>query len=389
MLQIAITVHPIIRLFTITPSGNDVIGIAGDFDFPVQPAMLKSPESRDYLNAYLCHGVSMLRIVTSIAFLFVFLAATPIAFSAEADAQKCEKSAQCETGQCEKSQCEKGQCAASACTGEKCASFTATSDGCANKTCSGGTCQGKTCQSTTARLIQVTTTVDSGTEAVPPCSGNKQCCAADELIGSETCCSGNRTCCAVDDLVGSDDPCKGGTGCPAQLTAAASTFPECQCGDGCGCCADAEQKYRHQIVALHGKLMEEGTKSAVLAAQLKHSEALAKAHVEFAKQMLKKEVENVHLHAELELTKLRNEASQEIAGTAFEFERVKGSLELARKHNDHLKLELAQRDSAHTEAVTAFKAANVGLAARVADLENRLESINVRLATKPTANQVK
>ncbi len=267
----------------------------------------------------------MLRTVTSIAFLFAFLAATPIAFSAEADAKKCEKSAQCETGECEKSQCEKGQCekgqcAASACTGEKCASFTATSDGCANKTCSGGTCQGKTCQSTTARLIQVTTTVGSGTEAV--CSGNKQCCAADELIGSETCCSGNKTCCAVDDLigsetccsgnktccsgnktccavddlVGSDDPCNRCAGCPAQLTAAASTFPECQCGDGCGCCADAEQKYRHQIVALHWKLMEEGTKNAVLAAQLEHSEALAKAHVEFAKQMLKKEVENVHLH---------------------------------------------------------------------------------------------
>ena len=43
----------------------------------------------------------------------------------------------------------------------------------------------------------------------------------------------------------------------------------------------------------------------------------------------------------------------------------------------------------HAEAIAAFKAANAGLAARVADLENRLEAINVRLATKPTANQVK
>jgi hypothetical protein len=354
-----------------------VIGIAGDFKISVQPALLKSPESRDHLNAYLCHGVNMLRTVMSIAFLSAFLAVTPIAFSAEADAEKCEKSAQCEKGQCEKG----------ACTGEKCASFTATSDGCANKTCSGGTCEGKTCQSTTARLIQVTTTLDSGSEAV--CSGNKQCCAGDDLIGSETCCSGNKTCCAVEDLAGNDDPCNGCSGCPAELAAATSTAAECQCADGCGCCADAEQKYRHQIVALHWKLMEEGTKSAVLAAQLKHSEALAKAHVEFAKQMLKKEVENVHLHTELKLTNVRNEASQEIAGTAFEFERVKGSLELVRKHNDHLKLELAQRDSAHAEALAAFTSANTGLAARVADLENRLESINVRLATKPTANQVK
>ena len=121
----------------------------------------------------------MLRTVMSIAFLSAFLAVTPIAFSAEADAEKCEKSAQCEKGQCEKGQCEKGPCAASACTGEKCASFTATSDGCANKTCSGGVCEGNTCQSTTARLIQVTTTLDSGSEAV--CSGNKQCCAGDDL----------------------------------------------------------------------------------------------------------------------------------------------------------------------------------------------------------------
>ena len=73
----------------------------------------------------------------------------------------------------------------------------------------------------------------------------------------------------------------------------------------------------------------------------------------------------------------------------FELERVKGSLELIRKHNDHLKLEHAQRDSVHAEALAAFKAANAGLAARVADLENRLESMNVRFATKPTANQVK
>ncbi|MGI9473377.1 MAG: hypothetical protein ACR2NZ_17675 [Rubripirellula sp.] len=127
----------------------------------------------------------------------------------------------------------------------------------------------------------------------------------------------------------------------------------------------------------------------MLTAQLKHSEALAKAHIEFAQQMLKKEVENVHLQTELKLTNMRNEASQEIAGTAFEFERAKSSLELVRKHNDQLKLALAQRDSAHAEALAASKAANAGLSARVADLENRLESINVRLATKPSANQVK
>jgi hypothetical protein len=206
------------------------------------------------------------------------------------------------------------------------------------------------------------------------------------LAGSKTGCSGNKTCCAVDDLAGSDDSCNGCSGCPAELTALASTSTGC---DGRGGCVDTEQKYRHQIVALHWKLMEQGTKSEVLAAQLKHSEALAKVHVEFAKQMLKKEVENVHLLAELQLANVRNEASQEIAGTAFEFERVKGSLELVRKHNDHLKLELAQRNSAHAEALAAFKAANAGLAARVADLENRLESINVRLATKPAGNQVK
>ena len=46
----------------------------------------------------------MLRTVMSIAFLSAFLAVTPIAFSAEADAEKCEKSAQCEKGQCEKDQ---------------------------------------------------------------------------------------------------------------------------------------------------------------------------------------------------------------------------------------------------------------------------------------------
>jgi hypothetical protein len=105
--------------------------------------------------------------------------------------------------------------------------------------------------------------------------------------------------------------------------------------------------------------------------------------------MLQEEVENAHLQAELKLATMRNEASQEIAGTAFEFERVKASLELVLTHNDHLKLELTRRESAHAEAFTAFKAANAGLAARVDDLENRLESINVGFATKPSANQVK
>ena len=339
----------------------------------------------------------MLRTIMSIAFLSAFLAVTPIAFSDQVGGEKCEKSAQCEKGQCEKVQCEKVQCEkdqcenksceAGACTREKCASCTVTSESCANTTCVGVACDSKTCQSTTARLIQVTATVDSGLEAV--CIGNKQCCAGDELIGGETCCSGNKTCCAVEDLVGNDNPCTGCSGCPAELAAATATAAECQCGAGCGCCGEAEQKYRHQIVALHCKLMEEGMKNAVLAAQLKHSEALATAHVEFAKQMLKKELENVHLQTELELAHVRNETSQEIAGTAFEFDRVKESLELVRKHNDHLKIELAQRDSAHTEALASFKAANADLAARVADLENRLESINVRLATKPTSNQVK
>lgn len=324
----------------------------------------------------------MLRTVMSIAVLSAFLAVPPIAFSAEADAEKCEKSAQFEKGQGEK-----GQCAAGACTGENCASFTAASDGCADRKCSAGACEGQTCQSTTTRFIQVTATLDSGPEAV--CSGNKQCCAGDDLLGSETCCSGKKTCCAGDDLAGIDDPCNGCSGCPAELATATSTVAECQCGDGCGCCADAEQKYRHQIVALHRKLMEEGAKNAVLAAQVTHIEALARTHVEFAQQMLKKEVENAHLHTELKLANVRNQASQEIAETAFEFERVKASLEVVSKQNDHLKIELAQRDSAHAEAFATFKAANARLAARVADLENRLESINVRLATKPTADQVK
>lgn len=302
-------------------SRSDVIGIAGEFGICVLPTLLMSSESRDHRNAYVCHGVNMLRTVMTIAFFSAFLAVTPVAFSAEADAEKCEKSPQCE----------KDKCAAVACTGKKDATFATTSDDGAKKACSGGACEAKTCPSTAAQLTQVTTTLDSGSEAV--CSGNKQCCAGDELVVSEACCSDNKTCCVVEDLANNDVPCNG---CPAELAAATLTAAACQCGDGCGCCTDAEQKYRHQIVALHWKLMEEGTKNAVLAAQLKHSESLAKAQVEFAKQMLKKEIENVHLHAELQLTN-----------------------------------------------------AKAGLATRVADLEKRLESINVRLATKPTASQVK
>lgn len=329
----------------------------------------------------------MLRTVMTIAFLSAFLVVTPIAFAADANVEKCAKSAKCEKGQGEKSQCATGACTGEtgACPKETGASFTASSDGGAHQACSG--CAGQTCQSTTARLIQLTTTLDAGSETV--CGETKRCCAGDELIGSETCCSGDKTCCAVKDLAGNDDPCNSCSGCPGELAAVTSTAAECSCGDGCGCCADAEQKFRHQIVALHQKLMEEGAERAVLAAQLKHSEALAKAHVEFAKQMLAKEVENAHLHAELEVTNVRSEASQEIAGTTFELERVKGSLELVRKHNDRLQLELAQRESVHAEAVAAFKAANAGLTTRVADLEKRLEAINVRLATRPTASQVK
>ena len=103
----------------------------------------------------------------------------------------------------------------------------------------------------------------------------------------------------------------------------------------------------------------------MLASQLKHNKALAKTHVEFAKQMLKKDVENVHLHTELKLANLRNEASQEIAGVTFEFERVEASLERVREQNECLKQELAKRDSVHAEAVAVFKAANAGLAARI------------------------
>ena len=127
----------------------------------------------------------------------------------------------------------------------------------------------------------------------------------------------------------------------------------------------------------------------MLAAKLQIHEELAQTREEFAKRILQKEVEVVRLNAELQIANQRTKMSQEIGEAVVEYERVKVSSELVRDLNDNLKLEIAQLKTHQSEALAASKADNARLTERIANLEEHLESINVRLAKKPTDNQVK
>ena len=135
--------------------------------------------------------------------------------------------------------------------------------------------------------------------------------------------------------------------------------------------------------------MEESAKKTVLATQLQVHEQLAKARAEFTSRLLEKEIEVVELHAEVELAHQRLELGNEIAEAVVEYERVAASLELSQTINEQLQSDLAKAKSNQSEALAASKADNAKLNERIATLEERLESINVRLAEKPGDSQVK
>jgi hypothetical protein len=369
-----------------------VIGIAGDFEYSVQPPLVASPESRGYLTSCKFNGVTMFRTVLSIAFLSAVVAVASTANSAEADAEKCAKSANCEKGQCDANACTGESCPNStgaadccaskskSCTGESCSKSASAGEGCANKVCAGFACASQAIAGSLPRLIHLTTKIDSGADdACDKSSCDKNCCDSSQ----------KPACCAIDELAGNNDASNGFAGLPAIFAISAPTPPACERGNADKCHADAGANFHQHIAALHSRLVQETTKNALLTVQLKHVETLAKAHVEFAKQMLEKEVEVAHLHAELRLTEMRSKANQEVAETVFEFERVKASLESVCTQCDAQKLELARRNSDHAEALAASHAANAGLVERVADLEKHLDSIHVRLASEPTGIQVK
>ena len=371
----------------------------------------------------------MIRTVLSIAFLFAILATAPDAFSAEPTNEDGKKSTQCEKGQCTASalqviatagqertnttcsgltcsskscdtttvvsktctakvcpgeSCATKACTAKACDKKECASELVTSEACAgnscaSKACTGEQCPAGSCKSTEGRLVKAAEKVDS--VKLSACQSAKRC-------GSEPCSQKGTDCtsCPADELAGTHDPCEG---CPMMLSSTATASPCCGCGSDCSCSTDAEQKAREDIAALHARLVQQSAENAALASQLQTHEALAKAKEDFCTRLLEKEIEVVKLKAELQIAEQRSKLTQEIAEAVVACERFKASLELANTLNENLKTEMAEAKSHQAQALADSKAEHAKLTQRIAALEEKLESINMQLATKPGDSQLK
>lgn len=380
----------------------------------------------------------MFRTVLSFAFLIAVIATTSTVTSAETENENCAKSANCEKGQCAsactgeacaKSTCESkscpdaaklcstetadeaaaaGCCASGAkccatekklcasedkccadeskcCVGEACAGLLATISDCCtdNKACEKEACENNTFVATLPWLFSFSATQECDADA----ACNKTACA--EKGNKTSCCDSKQktACCALDELASetkSDDCCAER---PA-FVALSAPPAECPFETETRCCPESEGNFHQQIVALHSALAAEKTKNALLAAEVKHAEELAKAHIKFSEKMLEKEIEVAHLHTELQLSELRSEAKREITEAVFEFKHAKSSLELVSKQSEQLKQELAKRQSVHAEALAVSKAANDSLVKRVAELEKQLESLNTQLARQATAIEI-
>ena len=327
----------------------------------------------------------MIRTVLSIAFLFAILATAPDAFSAEPTNEEGQKSTQCEKEQrkvdactanaiqvlavagqartnatCSGSTCPSKQCQTTttasktcttkACAGETCtatkactakacdatacaselvASKTCAGEPCASKACTGGECPAGPCKSTEVRLVKAGEKVDSVSQSTCP---STKSCSTESCSQSVTAC----TSCPGDELAGTSDQCEGCPGCPMMLASSATTPSCCGCGSDCSCSADAEQKAREHIAALHARLVQERAKNTALANQLQIQEALAKAREDFCKRLLEKEMEVVKLKAELQVAEQRSEMTRRIAALEAELESI--STQLAKKPSDDSQL---------------------------------------------------
>ena len=125
-----------------------------------------------------------------------------------------------------------------------------------------------------------------------------------------------------------------------------------------------------------------------LTAQIQMHEAVAQAREEFNARMLAKDVELVHLQAQLKLADERTVLNQKLAAAVAENVQIQASLRVAQCQTETLKHQIAQRSHDVTAALADSHANNAKLTQRIVELEKQLEMLNVRLAEKPTDKQV-
>ena len=80
--------------------------------------------------------------------------------------------------------------------------------------------------------------------------------------------------------------------------------------------------------------------------------------------------------------------SQKIAAATATNAQLDASLRIAKSQAESMKQQIAKRKHDVATALADSKAINAKLIKRVVALEKQLESLNVRMAEKPTENQV-
>lgn len=174
--------------------------------------------------------------------------------------------------------------------------------------------------------------------------------------------------------------------CPCASATAETTGcdTKCECGSECKCSKTASA----HLAVLHKRLVRENAKIAELTAQIQMHEAVAQAREEFNARMLAKDVELVHLQAQLKLADERTVLNQKVAAAVAENVQIQASLRVAQCQTETLKHQIAQRSHDVTAALADSHANNAKLTQRIVELEKQLEILNVRLAEKPTDKQV-
>ena len=273
--------------------------------------------------------------------------------------------------------CSKGVCDSNSCADTKCSTDTCSTKTCSTKKCSASACSGKACSAADDTLVTVTeSSVNAQCAADACCESEASKTACCETAKKPVCCTTEKVAELVD--VVSDCPCAsvtaGTTGCDTK----------CECGSECKCAKTASA----HVAAIHKRLVDENVKVAELTAQIELHGQLAQAREEFNKRMLAKEVELVHLQAQLSLADERIALNQKVAAAAAENAQLKASLRVVQGQTETLQHQIAQRPHAVGAALADYKAGNAKLKQRIVELEQQLEMLSIRLAKQPTDEQV-
>ena len=164
---------------------------------------------------------------------------------------------------------------------------------------------------------------------------------------------------------------------------------QCKCGSACRCAATANG----HVLRLHRQLVRMLETNAHLIARSQARDEFDEFKDTFIERLIGAETEIANLNAQLQVAAQRQQMTQEMVSAVSENAKLKAQIELAHERQKLIQNYVATQHGGFSgklaAALTEAKADNAKLTQRVAELESQLETLKLRLASKPSNKQVK